>query len=452
MVTEAVQTVALALRSRHPVWLAGGPGAGAYEVARALHGESDPARFVSVRRILAEPAELDERVRAALEADSQSDLLTLYVERVERQTPAVQERVLRLSDEGVAWHGRGVGVRLLAQTDEGCRTREILGGLHSRLSVLILLLPPLSQRRSEIPAIALALADQISEELGLPEPVIDDAELRRLAEREWPRNLEDLAALIAHGILAAQGDRVQRFDAPARSSTARVRSAEPAAERDQTAVGFDLREIEIVIAELAHELKNPMVTIKTFADNLEQLATDAPLREKFVALTHEAIARMDGFLEEILRFSRFTEPRLRKLSVIGALSRALEANEARVRDRVRTDGVPGNLVLRVDEEQLAFAFGSLLRGLCRETPADSPVSVVLGGSGELVFAAGAVGGTQQKLHGMLDHQANGARSLDFIMAEALIRRNGGSSEIVRHPDQLKVHVKFPTLERETDGR
>jgi transcriptional regulator of acetoin/glycerol metabolism len=452
LIAEAVETVSLALRTRHPVWLAGGPGTGAYEVARALHGSADSASFVSVRRVLGNPAELDERIRAALEADPENEALTLYVERLDRQPLAVQERVLRVSDEGVAWRGRALPVRLLAQTDEECRPREVLGALHSRLSVLVLPLPPLSQRRSEIPTIALALVDQLSEELGLPGPVIDDGELRRLSEREWPRNLEDLKAVLTYAVLSAQRDRAHRLDAPSgRSVPVRARAAEPAGDRGP-ASSFDLREIEVVIAELAHELKNPMVTIKTFAENLDQLANDPTLREKFVALTREAIARMDGFLEEILRFSRFSEPRLRKLSVITALSRALETNEARVRDRVKTDGVPGNLVWRVDEEQLAFAFGSLLRGLCRETPSEAPVSVALGGPGELVFSAGVGGGTQPKLHGMLDHQTNGSRSLDFIMAEALIRRNGGSSEIVRRPDQLNVHVTFSNLEREADGR
>jgi hypothetical protein len=39
-----------------------------------------------------------------------------------------------------------------------------------------------------------------------------------------------------------------------------------------------------------------------------------------------------------------------------------------------------------------------------------------------------------------------------MMAEALIRRNGGTSRIEREQDQLKVWVTFPSPERGLDGR
>ena len=83
-----------------------------------------------------------------------------------------------------------------------------------------------------------------------------------------------------------------------------------------------------------------------------------------------------------------------------------------------------------------------------------PMSVELSPSGELTFNGGGGGGMQQKLHGTLDQASNGSVpwSLDLMMAEALIRRNGGSSRIVREQDQLQVRVSFPSPERGSDGR
>src|SRR6185503_548659 len=60
----------------------------------------------------------------------------------------------------------------------------------------------------------------------------------------------------------------------------------------------DPRGLEVVITELAHELKNPMVTIKTFAQHFDKLLTDTELRQKFLRLATEAVDRMDGFLED----------------------------------------------------------------------------------------------------------------------------------------------------------
>jgi transcriptional regulator of acetoin/glycerol metabolism len=388
--------------------------------------------------------------------------VSLYVERIERQTAAVQERLLRWSAEGTLRDGRAIAIRLLAQSDEGSRGTELLPALRHRLSALTIPLPPLAARRAEIPAIATALAAQLCEELALVEPPIDDAALRRLAERDWPGNLEELTAMITRALIVAEGQRITTFEAP--RAVRRAPSLAPAAEalRPRPAAfppkapenGREVRELELIIAELAHELKNPMVTIKTFSENLEQLLNDPGLRDKFVGLTRDAIDRMDGFLEELLRFSRYAEPKVQNLSLTQTLKRAVEGQESRIRERVKTSGLSAKHVVRVDEDQLTFALRSLLRGLSREIPLDASISVELSPGGELIFACGGGGGMQQKLHGTLDQASNGSVpwSLDLMMAEALIRRNGGSSRIVREQDQLQVRVSLPSPERGLDGR
>ncbi|MET0152443.1 MAG: hypothetical protein ABW298_07530, partial [Candidatus Binatia bacterium] len=214
MTADAVAAASRARRVRYPVWLLGGPGAGAYEVGRALHGEGDSRGFVSVRQTLPGSPEIEERVRSALADDPGIDTVSLYVERIERQTAAVQERLLRWSAEGTLRDGRAIAIRLLAQSDEGSRGTELLPALRHRLSALTIPLPPLAARRAEIPAIATALAAQLCEELALVEPPIDDAALRRLAERDWPGNLEELTAVITRALIAAEGQRITTFEAP----------------------------------------------------------------------------------------------------------------------------------------------------------------------------------------------------------------------------------------------
>jgi signal transduction histidine kinase len=463
LVPEAVAGVLRARRWHHPVWMIGGPGAGSYEVSRALHENGDPIGFVSMRQVMSAVSDLEERVRTALESEPPIEAMSLYVERIERQPLAVQERILRWSDEGTRCRSRPVPIRLLAQSDEGFRLGDLLPALRHRLSPLTIPLPPLSIRQSEIPAIALVLADNISEELRLPEPTIDDAAVGALSERDWPGNLDELAAVITRGLLAAEGGRITDFEAarfsrsPAGSRPTVVeptRAVPAPSSKSAKPAGPTIRELEMVIAELAHELKNPMVTIKTFAENLEQLLNDPGLREKFVGLTREAVDRMDGFLEELLRFSRYGEPRLQTLSLTQTLARAVDAAEGRVRERVKANGLSSKQMVRFDEDQLTFALKSLVRGLCREIPMDAFIRVDLSPEGELVFHSSAAGGMQQKLQSALDHEgnANAPWSLDLIMADALIRRNGGSSRIVREQSELQVRVSFPSAERGTDGR
>jgi hypothetical protein len=127
--------------------------------------------------------------------------------------------------------------------------------------------------------------------------------------------------------------------------------------------------------------------------------------------------------------------------------------ESDSRGRVNTNGIGDQLWVRGDEEQLGFALKTLLRGLCRETSPDTPIHVEAPAADELLFRSVGGGATaQQKLHGLLDHTTNGDEppSLDFIMADALMRRNGGSSRIEREQDTLSVRVKFAGVEPATN--
>jgi len=450
---EAVVAVTRARRVRHPVWLVGGPGCGAYEVARALHG--DGPGFVSVRQSATTAGTVEERIRAVTTDEPALDVVSLYVERIDRQPASVQERVLAFGDEGTRSAGRTIPIRVLGQSDDSRRVSEMLPALRHRLGALTISLPPLDERRSDVPAIALLLVEHVSEDLGLPRPDIDEAALRTLAERPWPGNVDELASVVTRALIAAGGSRIVDFDAPRPGALSAAAAAEPSravvlpAALRVPASARDARELELVIAELAHELKNPMVTIRTFAENVEQLLNDPALREKFVGLTREAIERMDAFLEELLRFSRYAEPKLQNVSLGKTLTQALGAGDSRLRERVKMNGISGKHAVRVDEDQVAFALKSLLRGLAREIPHDASIAIELSPQGELVFRSNATGGVQQKLAGTLDHESNGNApwSLDLMMAEALIRRNGGSSRIQRDQDQLQVRVTLPSPER-----
>jgi hypothetical protein len=156
---------------------------------------------------------------------------------------------------------------------------------------------------------------------------------------------------------------------------------------------------------------------------------------------------MDGFLEELLRFSRFSDPHPRTLSLPQTVSVAVGSMEESLRARIKLNGIAAKQWIRGDEDQLGFALRSLLRGLCREMTGEASVRVTSAGA-DLVIATEGGGGPQQKLAGLLDHAANGNAppSLDFIMADALLRRNGGSTRLERTNDAVNVRLKFATAE------
>ena len=65
-------------------------------------------------------------------------------------------------------------------------------------------------------------------------------------------------------------------------------------------------DLNLVIHELAHEFKNPMVTIKTFAQLLGERYQDENFRSRFQEVVGGDIERMDDLLEVMIEFADFT--------------------------------------------------------------------------------------------------------------------------------------------------
>lgn len=77
-------------------------------------------------------------------------------------------------------------------------------------------------------------------------------------------------------------------------------------------------------AGMAHEIKNPLVSIKTFAQLLPERYQDSDFRETFSNLIGHEIDRIDGLVNQLLRFARPAKPHLRPTHVHGVLEKSLE--------------------------------------------------------------------------------------------------------------------------------
>jgi len=77
-------------------------------------------------------------------------------------------------------------------------------------------------------------------------------------------------------------------------------------------------------AGMAHEIKNPLVSIKTFAQLLPERYHDSDFRETFSNLIGHEIDRIDGLVNQLLRFARPAKPHLRPTHVHAVLEKSLE--------------------------------------------------------------------------------------------------------------------------------
>jgi two-component system response regulator AtoC len=139
---------------------------------------------------------------------------TLILDEVGELPPAVQAKLLRaLQDGEIQPVGSGrvdkVDVRIVACTnrDLGAEVRagRFREDLYYRLAVVELVVPPLRDRREDVPALAHELALRYAERFGVEEVRLAPALVERLARADWPGNVRQLENVIARMVALSGG-------------------------------------------------------------------------------------------------------------------------------------------------------------------------------------------------------------------------------------------------------
>jgi transcriptional regulator with GAF, ATPase, and Fis domain/tetratricopeptide (TPR) repeat protein len=203
-----------------PVVIEGESGTGKELVARAIHfhGPRKERAFVSencaaIPETLLESA-LFGHVRGAFTgADRESRGLfaianggTLFLDEVGEMSPAMQGKLLRVLQDG-EFHrvggerGEKVDVRVLVATNKNLTDMVESGkfrkDLFYRLSVVRLHLPPLRERREDIPLLLLHFLEKDARQAGNAAKIIDPGALAKLCRYGWPGNVRELENEIA---------------------------------------------------------------------------------------------------------------------------------------------------------------------------------------------------------------------------------------------------------------
>jgi len=164
---------------------------------------------------------------------------TVFLDEASTISPATQVKLLRVLQErqvqrvgGGAWIP--VDFRLIVATNvdlrkevEASRFRE---DLFFRLNVFPVEVPPLRERKEDIPLLANHFRARFTEENDVEAPAIQPETLRRMMDYEWPGNVRELENFVERAMIMYQGAPAIRFDAPgqdlapAAASTSLVRA------------------------------------------------------------------------------------------------------------------------------------------------------------------------------------------------------------------------------------
>ena len=213
------------------VLITGETGTGKELVARAIHKSSARAAkpFIAVNCAALSESLLEselfghergaftgaDRAREGLfEAAHQG---TLFLDEIAELSTAAQAKLLRVLTDGQvtrvgSTRPRSVDVRVLAAThrDLEARVRENLfrEDLYYRLAVFPIAIPPLRQRREDIPELSEILLQHAAAELKLPRRRLSDDAIRLLKDYDFPGNVRELNNVVERACILVGTDEI----------------------------------------------------------------------------------------------------------------------------------------------------------------------------------------------------------------------------------------------------
>jgi DNA-binding NtrC family response regulator len=480
-VSRSVATLAQRFgMSRLPILVYGEIGCGQSQVAHAIyHAHNDHGLRFTVDASMVTAASLHAKTAEITVTGDGEVPSTLIIENLDKADAQAQSALAAFLEQK-EW--RFANVRLLATATADLLDRvyrgEFLETVYYGLATLTLKLAPLRERREDITALADWFARIYGRRLGLGECVFSNAANTRLADYLWFGNLREMETVVARtlalhrkaGIDATDlvfdfGPAVQISEEQTGDFAEFIPREPPAAsERIQAPTegrkgaslpknnGYGkLPDLNVVIHELAHELKNPMVTIKTFAQLLGDRYDDENFRARFQEVVGGDIERMDELLEMMIEFADFTAPRRTKVVLAEKLRRAVEevgAECAKRQTRVRWKGTGSTCEINADESQLAYILKNVLLAVLAQTKMGSEVEVAMGGDGATTIAYLREGARVASITHYLNDPSGRSNDallpLRILLAKHLLERNGGGLAIDQSDsDRETVRMEFP---------
>jgi len=166
-----------------------------------------------------------------------ADTGTVFLDEIGEMSPAMQAKLLRVTQEkefervGSSQTIR-VDVRIVAATNQDLKERVARGefreDLYYRLSVIPVYLPPLRERKADIPLLVNKFIAYYSETLGRKVTQVSEDGMRMLMDYDWPGNVRELENCIERAVIFAKGSVIEEdnlyiglpaINAPASSGT-----------------------------------------------------------------------------------------------------------------------------------------------------------------------------------------------------------------------------------------
>jgi two-component system nitrogen regulation response regulator GlnG len=148
---------------------------------------------------------------------------TIFLDEIGDMTPATQTKILRVLQNGTFEHVGGnqpiqVDVRVIAATNKpleaAVAARQFREDLFYRLNVVRIHIPPLRERRSDIPLLVNYFLKKLAHEQQRPPKSVAASAIKVLEKYHWPGNVRELENAIRRAYVMAKSDAILQGDLP----------------------------------------------------------------------------------------------------------------------------------------------------------------------------------------------------------------------------------------------
>ena len=295
-----------------PVFIQGEEGTGKSLVARALHflGPWKKSPFLRFPCRGLTPLSFVEKflLWGKEKKTGPKFSLTLFLENLENMEEDVQTLLQDLLiSRQISWPGledKVFDLQVLSSSSsdmaESVTAGKFREDLFQTLDTLTFHLPPLRKRKEDLPRMVEEILREKAGEDGKGKIFSPEA-LQILQEYNWPGNLAELESLVLRSAVLKEGNLIEAADLV--FSPSRVPPLQETSCPEEKDSWFD-----VTIPTLAHEIKNPLVVISTFAHLLPDKYEDPEFRQEFSRLVNQDVRRINALLENLLDFAQLSSP------------------------------------------------------------------------------------------------------------------------------------------------
>jgi len=164
-----------------------------------------------------------------------ADESTLFLDEIGEMSPSMQAKVLRVLQDGIFYRVGGnkpisVDIRIIAATNQNI-PEEITKGnfredLYYRLNVVELHVPPLRERRKDVPLLVHHFVDMFKKEKGHNQLDISDEAMDIMMNYDWPGNIRELRNAVERAVVMGNGKQILPGDLPMFKTDSSINSIE----------------------------------------------------------------------------------------------------------------------------------------------------------------------------------------------------------------------------------